>query len=249
MEQEVTLPIYSYDEQEIFNRKNAFVNVGKQMYRNVPTLTANTYRLLARRFNDGDKTVVNKLITLSLQTAIENVAQIYAKYDVEEIVPFEEAMSGCVEAITKSINTLDYLSTSHWDFKSRINISVFHAFCKMYAKECYELDKCETMSPLSMTYEINKRENVDFDNSLLIKEARGRLIKAMTKLGPRKARVLSLRYGLDDGNPLTLEEVGQTEHVVRSRIDQIVAASFKKIRKPKNIKVLNIYKDLDFSLN
>jgi len=51
-------------------------------------------------------------------------------------------------------------------------------------------------------------------------------------LSPREAKVLRLRYGLDDGRPRTLEEVGKEFNVTRERVRQIEAKALRKIRNP-----------------
>ena len=55
--------------------------------------------------------------------------------------------------------------------------------------------------------------------------------------------VLRLRYGLDDGHPRTLEEVGKEFHVTRERIRQIEAKALRKLRHPQRSKKLRDYMD------
>jgi RNA polymerase primary sigma factor len=52
----------------------------------------------------------------------------------------------------------------------------------------------------------------------------------LATLGDREKRVVSMRYGLDDGNPHTLEEVGQIFGVTRERVRQIEANTLAKLR-------------------
>ena len=54
----------------------------------------------------------------------------------------------------------------------------------------------------------------------------------LTEISPREARVLTLRFGLDDDEPMTLEEVGKVYDVTRERIRQIEAKALKKLRHP-----------------
>ncbi len=51
-------------------------------------------------------------------------------------------------------------------------------------------------------------------------------------LTPRERKVLKLRFGLDDGRPRTLEEVGQKFGVTRERIRQSEANALRKLRHP-----------------
>jgi RNA polymerase primary sigma factor len=61
---------------------------------------------------------------------------------------------------------------------------------------------------------------------------RQQLMEILDTLSPREAKVLRLRYGLDDGRPRTLEEVGKEFNVTRERVRQIEAKALRKIRNP-----------------
>lgn len=61
---------------------------------------------------------------------------------------------------------------------------------------------------------------------------------ALSTLTPREAKVLRLRFGLDDGHPRTLEEVGKEFNVTRERIRQIEAKALRKLRHPNRSKRL-----------
>jgi RNA polymerase primary sigma factor len=69
------------------------------------------------------------------------------------------------------------------------------------------------------------------------------LIGILDTLTPREERVLRLRYGLDDGKPRTLEEVGKEFNVTRERIRQIEAKALRKLRHPSRSKRLKEYID------
>ena len=74
----------------------------------------------------------------------------------------------------------------------------------------------------------------------LLKEQLGSVLKTLT---PREAKVLSLRFGLDDGRPRTLEEVGKEFNVTRERIRQIEAKALRKLRHPSRSKKLRDFLD------
>ena len=67
------------------------------------------------------------------------------------------------------------------------------------------------------------------------------LEEVMNTLTPREAKVLKLRFGLEDGKARTLEEVGREFMVTRERIRQIEAKALRKLRHPSRSKKLRDY--------
>ena len=69
------------------------------------------------------------------------------------------------------------------------------------------------------------------------------LMEVLDTLTDREQKVLRLRFGLDDGRPRTLEEVGREFNVTRERIRQIEAKALRKLRHPSRSKKLKDYLD------
>ena len=69
------------------------------------------------------------------------------------------------------------------------------------------------------------------------------LLGVLDTLTPREEKVLRLRYGIDDGKPRTLEEVGKEFNVTRERIRQIEAKALRKLRHPSRSKKLKDFLD------
>ena len=69
------------------------------------------------------------------------------------------------------------------------------------------------------------------------------LMEVLSTLTEREQKVLRLRFGLDDGRPRTLEEVGRQFNVTRERIRQIEAKALRKLRHPSRSKILKDYLD------
>ncbi len=80
----------------------------------------------------------------------------------------------------------------------------------------------------------------DMVDSLALKD---QLVGLLNTLTPREEKVLRLRYGLDDGRPRTLEEVGREFNVTRERIRQIEAKALRKLRHPQRAKKLKDFVD------
>ncbi len=75
----------------------------------------------------------------------------------------------------------------------------------------------------------------DVASHTLLKE---QLTEVLSTLTPREAKVLKLRFGLEDGRSRTLEEVGKEFNVTRERIRQIEAKALRKLRHPSRSKRL-----------
>ena len=80
----------------------------------------------------------------------------------------------------------------------------------------------------------------DAASHTLLKEQLGDVLSTLT---PREAKVLRLRFGLEDGRQRTLEEVGKEFDVTRERIRQIEAKALRKLRHPSRSKKLKDFLD------
>ncbi len=80
----------------------------------------------------------------------------------------------------------------------------------------------------------------DSVSTTMLKET---LLSVLNSLTPREEKVLRLRYGVDDGRPRTLEEVGKEFNVTRERIRQIEAKALRKLRHPSRSKQLKDFLD------
>ena len=80
----------------------------------------------------------------------------------------------------------------------------------------------------------------EYASNELLKNELQEILKELT---PREAKVLQLRYGLEDNRPHTLEEVGKEFNVTRERIRQIEAKALRKLRHPSRSKKLGDYRE------
>ena len=67
------------------------------------------------------------------------------------------------------------------------------------------------------------------------------LLKIMDSLDPREKEVLIRRYGLLDGEAMTLDQVGQAMNLSRERIRQIEEKALRKLRNPIRSEQLKVY--------
>jgi RNA polymerase primary sigma factor len=88
---------------------------------------------------------------------------------------------------------------------------------------------------------IADKEAVSPDDATAFKLLQERISKVLTTLKNREAEVLRLRFGLKDGTPRTLEEVGQIYQVTRERVRQIEAKALRKLMHPSRSRQLREY--------
>jgi RNA polymerase primary sigma factor len=78
----------------------------------------------------------------------------------------------------------------------------------------------------------------------MLKEQMDEVLDTLTE---REQKVLTLRFGIGDGYPRTLEEVGKIFNVTRERVRQIEAKALKKLRHPIRAKKLKNFLDMGFT--
>ena len=104
--------------------------------------------------------------------------------------------------------------------------------------------------PVSLETPVGEEEDAHLEDFIQDEEAgipvdeagrqllRRELMSVLKSLTPREERVITLRFGLDDGRPRTLEELGKEFNVTRERIRQIEATALRKLRPPSRSKKL-----------
>lgn len=112
-----------------------------------------------------------------------------------------------------------------------------------------------SQEPVSLETPIGEEEDshlgdfIQDDNVLVPQDAAAftllheQMMEVLLTLTEREQKVLRLRFGLDDGRPRTLEEVGKQFNVTRERIRQIEAKALRKLRHPSRSKKLKDYLD------
>ena len=90
---------------------------------------------------------------------------------------------------------------------------------------------------------IEDEKTITPSDSVAFTMLKEQLLGVLDTLTPREEKVLRLRYGIDDGKPRTLEEVGKEFNVTRERIRQIEAKALRKLRHPSRSKKLKDFLD------
>ena len=109
--------------------------------------------------------------------------------------------------------------------------------------------------PISLETPVGEEEDAHLEDFIQDEEAgipadeagrqllRRELLGVLKSLTPREERVITLRFGLEDGRARTLEELGREFNVTRERVRQIEAKALRKLRHPSRAKRLRDYLD------
>ena len=174
----------------------------------------------------------------------------------EKKVTFEEKLTQLLELAKTKKNVLDnkeILNYFHGEILSPEQLDQIYDFLENHHVDVLRMDDDEDMEP--ELFEDGEEEDshlgdfiqddhvqvpVDAATYTLLHE---QLMEVLDTLTEREQKVLRLRFGLDDGRPRTLEEVGRQFNVTRERIRQIEAKALRKLRHPSRSKKLKDYLD------
>ena len=159
-------------------------------------------------------------------------------------VHMKEALSKLVRASRKLRQELGREPTTE-EVASELNLTVERV------REMYDI----TRRPISLDIPvgdegetrlsdfIEDRSGSEPVDTISAEDLRAQLQDILETLSPREREVLTLRFGLEDGRPHTLEEVGQKFGVTRERIRQIESKALRKLRHPIRKKLLEDFLD------
>ena len=173
----------------------------------VPLLTADEELELAQRKADGDESAKERLIEANLRLVV-SIAKRYTGRGMSFLDLVQEGNLGLIKGVEKFDYTKGYkLSTyaTWW-----IRQSVTRALADLVADS-------NVVTPEGNVESVMLREHID---------------ALLGDLKERERQVIVLRFGLEDGHPRTLEEVGKEFNVTRERIRQIEAKALRKLRNP-----------------
>ena len=133
--------------------------------------------------------------------------------------PTAEELSGALEVDTDRLEWMQQVSWVPISLESPVGDEEESEFGMFVEDEL-------TPPPSQTTYENMLRERVE---------------EVLSTLTPREERILKLRFGLENGHPYTLEEVGQKFGLTRERIRQIEGKALRRLRHPCRARLLKDY--------
>ncbi|MCC6147786.1 MAG: sigma-70 family RNA polymerase sigma factor [Anaerolineaceae bacterium] len=155
---------------------------------------------------------------------VDRIRQLYkTSHEMEQKLGRGPTTEELAEAIGAPSNKVDWMLRVSWlplSLESPINGDEEEAELGMF------IEDTQTPTPMQTAY-----------NKLLT----DKIGEVLESLPPREARILRLRFGLEDGRNYTLEEVGLKFGLTRERIRQIESKALRRLRHPRRARQLREY--------
>ncbi len=155
---------------------------------------------------------------------VDRIRQLYrTTHEMEQKLGRAPTNDELADAIGVKTNKVDWMLRVSWlplSLESPINDDEEDSELGMFVEDQV------TPSPIQSTYTSLLREKIQ---------------EVLDTLPPREARILRLRFGLENGRAYTLEEVGQKFGLTRERIRQIESKALRRLRHPRRARQLKDY--------
>lgn len=241
---ETIMPIFTTDTLLCKVRQNKYLDKGLDLYQNIEKLTPKTYSSVKQKFDNGDKSQLYRLAELSVYSTIRAVARIYARYDIEEVLPFDEALSYSIECFCDNVLRFETLPEFFCAYeKSLTNHLVFKFIVGHYLESLSRQQVISTMRKNEIVWDIDHKDSDNFSyKNLNIGDFRTKLNKVFRKCNSRQIDAIQMRFGFN-GKEMTFREISLNMDISRSRAEEIVNQAIHNIR--KNVLPIMQYSNCD----
>ncbi|MBR4998954.1 MAG: sigma-70 family RNA polymerase sigma factor [Clostridia bacterium] len=244
------LPIYTMSKEIIERRQNEYLNILNKGYAKASRLTPEEYEEIKKIFEYDRNDALDILIEKSIGLIVDAVAYLYAKHDLDNIIPVEDALQECVITINDKVRDFNILPHFYSEYaKSYMNYMVYVRLHRLCDVENEVSSKVDFYSNNDLSYIVDKEKNEKLDTkTILLKDFRKALKKAEKELTEQEKMIISLRFGLETGEELTTQDIAAILGLSRARICDAILRSLRKLREPYSVRYLKDYANLDMDL-
>ncbi|MBP5447408.1 MAG: sigma-70 family RNA polymerase sigma factor [Treponema sp.] len=214
------------------------INVYFDQINSIPLLTAEQEKALAAKARRGDKSAIDALVVSNLRFVVK-VVNAYKKYHKDESLKIEDLiMEGNIALMTAAqkfdpSKNVRFCTYAVWWIKN--------AICKALSK------KIKTSSWTAARLDVDYKASEDDDNQPLVNyfpdekylgpeqlAVNNNMVElvdaALAVLKPKEREVIKCRFGFDNGECMTLEQIGKILGHTKEGIRQIEKSGLKKLR-------------------
>lgn len=192
-------------------------------------LSADEEQELAKRIQEGDLSARNRLVEANLPFVLK-IAGKYSRYckkfSLTDLI--EEGNLGLIRAAEKFDPSLGrFLTYARFWIAVRVSNFVTNREEKMLNEDCHKKGDDEGIGIL-LGISSERDDIADFEK---LEQFQYLAKKLLSNLRGRERKIVAMYFGLEDGEPHTLEEVGKTFGITKQRVKQIVSRALEDLHR------------------
>ena len=231
-DKEISMPIFTNDKFLRNERAKKYVEIGNNLYRGTKDLTKETYNQICEEFKNKNENAITMLVEHSIRLIIDLAAKVYAKYDIEDLISFDEAISWTLDKFNFTLKNFETLLSSYVMYSSTVSYLVYKIISRRYdiLLKRYLNETCMKNEDLIWKLDHVNSENYSYAD-LNCEEFRKRFDKVVKKLPAIQSKSLKMKFGYDTWVELTYDQVAEKLNTSRTNIQLAVVRALRNIRK------------------
>lgn len=240
----------AYNKETAKKRECEYLEELKKGYPNATVLTIEEYKDIQKDFSHNRLNALEKLVSKSIGSIIKSVAKYYAKHDIEDIVPIEDALEECILCINNRVKDFNVLPDYCSEYtQSCINYLTYVRISRLYNTEKQKTQFVDLYDNATLAYVVDNEKSYNLDTKdIILEDFKQSFQKASKKLTEQEKIVLKLRFGLDGNEEMTCVEIANELGLTRARIHEALVKGLRKLREPAHVKYIKEYSNLNMDL-